>query len=160
MATGKKADVPPIPTPPSGVPAASDVPTPTEAPPVPSAAALPAVPPPAPAAPAAVNPYATPNPYESYPYQVQPAGPPQGLSIAAMVCGLVGLLGSFMAIGFLPALAGVIIGHIALKRQPHAKGFSVTGLATGYAGIAISLIWGLFILVATILPILLLATTS
>lgn len=157
MATSN-SDTPPIPVPPP----ADQVtpPMPLEAPPAPPAPIPPAATlPPAPA-PAAVNPYAAPNPYESYPYQVQPAGPPQGLSIAAMVCGLVGLLGSFISFGFLPSLAGVIIGHIAMKRQPHAKAFSVTGLATGYAGIGISLIWGLFFVLFTILPLILVAGAS
>ena len=49
------------------------------------------------------------------------------------------MLGSFVW-GFLLALAGVIMGHIALKREPWAGGFWVTALITGYVGAGISLI--------------------
>ncbi len=146
MATSKKNDVPPIPVPPPGgkttrttKPKTAAVIPPPEA--TPTTPAIPATPTsPTQELPPAPNPYASPAnaaappAYEAFPYATAPAGPPQGLSIAAMVCGLVGLLGSFFWIGFLPALAGVILGHLAMSRQPHAKGFSVTGLITGYVG--------------------------
>ena len=64
-----------------------------------------------------------------------------------MVCGIAGLVMSFFLFGFLPALAGVILGHIGMKKEPTAKGFSLTGIITGYAGLALSLIMG-FIMVA------------
>jgi hypothetical protein len=42
--------------------------------------------------------------------------------------------------GLLPAIAAIIIGHIAQKKQPYARPFWLTGLITGYIGAAIGLI--------------------
>jgi hypothetical protein len=66
-----------------------------------------------------------------------------------MVLGIVGIL--FSAVfGFLVSIAAVITGHIAQRSQPYAKGFWITGLITGYVGIGISLLFGLFFLLITI----------
>lgn len=86
--------------------------------------------------------------------------PPRGLSIASMVCGIVGLVLSFFMVGFLPALAAVILGHIGMKKEPTAKGFSLTGLITGYAGIALSLIVVLIALAAIFIPLWFLGTAA
>ena len=105
------------------------------------------------AGPGQPSPYATqgaqPQPYPSPSTAYAPvaAGPAQTLSIIAMIAGIVGVLGAFAGIGFLPAVAGVIMGHIAQKRQPWAKGFWVTALVTGYVGVAISVVIGLFALI-------------
>lgn len=72
---------------------------------------------------------------------------PSGLSIASMVCGIAGVLFSFAGLGFLPALAAVITGHMARSRDPQAKPFWLTGLISGYVGIGLSVIVGLFIVV-------------
>lgn len=113
-----------------------------------------AAPPPAYGAAPAQPGYGTPPPaygaqpgYAQSPYAAQPAGPAQGLSITSMVLGLVGLLASLLWLGFLPALAAVITGHLAQKRQPWARGFWLTGLITGYIGVGIGLISGLGIIV-------------
>ncbi|UYN83340.1 MAG: DUF4190 domain-containing protein [Microcella sp.] len=140
--------------------------------PAPSAAAAPAAavpPPPAPAAaqtaaPAAAafvestrpDPYATPpaTPYggtPATPYAGAPAGPSSTLSVLALVFGIIGLVLSLFFIGLLPAIAGVILGHLALKREPHARGMAVGGLVTGYVGVAISILWGLVIIVPLML---------
>lgn len=127
-------DVTPIPVPPNG----STV-VPIEPPPavpiIPAGATNPY------AAPAAVSalPYPAPDPYAAtaaYPV----AGPPQGLAITSMILGITGILLSFVFFGFLPALAAVITGHLAQKRQPHARGFWLTGIITGYVGIGIAVI--------------------
>lgn len=163
-------DVPPVPTPPSDAAA----PPPVEAPP---AAAAPAAAPPPPATPGyqaapppgappvppppAANPYSVPQPYSvaqpGQPAYGQPAygqpgygqpAAPNGLSIASLILGIAGVvLALFYGFGFLPALAGVITGHLASKRQPQSKPLWVTGLITGYIGIAISVIWGIAIVV-------------
>ncbi|MDJ0334197.1 hypothetical protein QMG83_03055 [Salinibacterium sp. G-O1] len=148
-------EIPPVPVPPVTPPP----PAPVE--PAPAAAAPPApLPPvsPAPPAPAAArpDPYAAPGqtaPYASpaaapqpNPYAPVAAGPVQTLSIVAMIVGILGVLMSFVGLGFLPALAAVIMGHLAQKRQPWAKPFWVTALVTGYVGLGISLIAGLFFL--------------
>jgi hypothetical protein len=77
-----------------------------------------------------------------------------------MICGISGVFLSFFSFGFFPALAGVILGHIAQKKQPYAKPFWLTGVITGYVGIAISLIYGLILLAAILLPLLLVGASG
>jgi hypothetical protein len=73
-----------------------------------------------------------------------------------MVLGIVGVVFSaFYGLGLLPAIAAVITGHIASRKQRHAKGFWLTGIITGYAGIGICLI--VFAIIAVVIAI---ATTS
>ncbi len=87
---------------------------------------------------------AQPQAYGQAPAYGQPGyAPPatNGLSIASMILGIVGILGSLIWIGLLPAVAAVITGHMAVKRQPSAKPFWLTGLITGYIGIAITVIY-------------------
>ena len=76
-------------------------------------------------------------------YPGGPTGPAQGLSLAAMITGIAGAFLSLFSVGFLPAVAAVILGHMASKRQPHAKPFWLTGIITGYVGIGISVLWTL-----------------
>src|ERR1700712_269311 len=97
-----------------------------------------------------VDPYApvTPPPPPSYAAPAYAPGyygapqPPQGLAIASLVTGIAGAFFSLVyGIGFLPSLAAVITGHLARKRQPHARGFWLAGLICGYVGLGISLLW-------------------
>ena len=46
-----------------------------------------------------------------------------------------------------PALAAVITGHLAQKRQPYARGFWMTGLITGYIGLALCVLVLIFFIV-------------
>jgi type IV pilus assembly protein PilA len=80
-----------------------------------------------------------------YPPQYAP-DPAQGLSIASMVTGIVGVLFFF----FPAALAAVIMGHIAQKKEPRAKGFWITGLITGYVGLVVGII---VVLAAIAIPV-------
>lgn len=109
----------------------------------------------------APQPYGQPaqSPYYAPAGYGQPVAP-RGLSIASMVCGIVGLALSIFLMGFLPALAGVILGHIGMKKEPTAKGFSLTGLITGYAGVALSLIAFLFTIAAVLLPLWFVGTAA
>jgi hypothetical protein len=114
--------------------------------------------------PPAANPYAVPQPYSvaqpqtpgqppvyGQPGYGQPVygqagygqpSAPNGLSVASMILGIAGVVLSFFGgIGFFPALAAVITAHMAVKRQPAAKPFWLTGLITGYVGIAISVFY-------------------
>lgn len=142
MANETDKVVPPIPVPPvEGAPAA---PKPASAAPKPPLAA----PPPAASAPL-VDP--TPPVYGAPAYAPQPAGPAQGLSITSMVCGIAGLLFALFSFGFLPALAAVITGHLAQKRQPYAKPFWLSGLITGYLGILIGVITAIFWIVVILI---------
>jgi hypothetical protein len=120
--------------------------------------ATPAVAPAVEIAPAAtaVSPYAAPATPAQQAYVPVPAGPPQGLAITSMVTGIAGIiLGGFV----LASIAAVITGHMAQKRQPYARGFWLTGLITGYIGLAIGLIVLLFI-IFWILAIVALASSS
>lgn len=69
---------------------------------------------------------------------------PKGLSIASMCCGIA----AFVGLGFflLPQLAAVILGHMALKREPAGRGMAIAGLVMGYAGIALAIL--VFVLIA------------
>ncbi|KKL27038.1 hypothetical protein LCGC14_2389170, partial [marine sediment metagenome] len=69
----------------------------------------------------------------------------KGLAIAALVLGLVGLI---PLIGALPALAGVILGIVALARKTPGKGLAVAGIVTG----AIGLMMIPVLLVAILIP--------
>ena len=136
--------------------------------PTPVVAAAPVTPPPPmppmPPAPPVVDPYAQAAPPPAPPTYA-PAGyppayqagyygapqPPKGLSIASMILGIVGAFFSlFYGFGLFPAIAAVITGHIARRRQPHARGFWLAGLITGYVGLGISLLWiiGIIIFIA------------
>jgi hypothetical protein len=116
---------------------------------------IPPVPPveqPAAASQASPNPYAATAPaaYEPGVYATA-AGPAQGLSIASMVTGIVSVLLSFVWLGFLPAVAAVVLGHIAQKRQPYAKPFWLTGLITGYVIAGITVVGGLIVVFGLLL---------
>lgn len=95
--------------------------------------------------------FAAPGPYAGY---APASAPPQTLSILALVFGVVGLIASVVAVGLVFALAAVILGHLALKREPAARGMALAGLATGYAGIAISVVWGIVLLATVLIPLL------
>ena len=93
-----------------------------------------------PAAPAATPSYAAPG-------QV----PSQGLAIASLVCGILGLIGCCMWFISLPsALAAIVTGHLAnskIKADPQrftGKGMARTGLITGYLGAICSIIAAFF----------------
>ena len=111
--------------------------------PVAPAAPVEAAAPVTPAAPVAPSaPVAQPNPYAAPQQQYRAPQAAKGLSVASMIFGVGGLLLSFFGFGFLINVAAVVTGHLASKRQPHAKGFWLTGIITGYLGIAFSLVYG------------------
>ena len=89
------------------------------------------------------NPYAQ-NPNVQSPYGAPVAGDAKGLSIGSMVTGIVSLVLLFFYVGWLSGIAAVILGHIALKKEPAGKGMAITGLITGYAAIGLSLIFLVF----------------
>ncbi|MET3810047.1 DUF4190 domain-containing protein [Arthrobacter sp. UYEF3] len=63
---------------------------------------------------------------------------PKVLSIASLCCGIASLMG----FGFflLPQVAAVVLGHLALNREPGGKGTAIAGLVLGYAAIAITVL--------------------
>jgi hypothetical protein len=98
------------------------------------------------------RPYAQPgNPYGNHgsPYGQQYAGPygqphygmaaePKTLSIASLCCGIA----VFVGFGFilLPQIAAVILGHMALRREPSGRGLALAGLVMGYIGLALTVL--------------------
>jgi len=130
--------------------------TPVE--PVPAAAAPPMPVTPGPPPPVYPAPPQYTQPQYTQPQYVQPQypvyAPPQpsrGLAIAAMVLGIAGILTAGW--GPLVGIAAVVFGHIAQRRQPHARPFWITGLITGYIGIGIGLLVLTYVLIVVIAAI-------
>lgn len=73
---------------------------------------------------------------QPYYHGVAPAS--KGLSIASLCCGIA----AFLGLGFflLPQLAAVVLGHLALHREPGGRGLAIAGLVLGYVAIAITLL--------------------
>src|SRR5919107_227604 len=72
------------------------------------------------------------QPYAGRPVQ------PKGLSIASLCCGIA----VYVGFGFilLPQIAAVILGHMALRREPSGRGFAIAGLVMGYIGLALTVL--------------------
>ena len=98
------------------------------------------------------NPYAQQPPaygqQPGYPAQAAPYGynagyavaPPKGMSIASLITGIGSIVTLTIGIGFFAGIAAVILGFIAKKNQPYAKGMWLTGIITGFVAIGISVI--------------------
>jgi hypothetical protein len=115
-------------------------------------------------APSRPDPYANPseNPYvlnsatpqyaapqtPAYGYQAgAPTSPPKGLSLTSMILGIVGVLCCFV---WLVSVGAIITGHIAQRTQPWARGYWLTGLITGYIGLAFGVIYGIYIVMSIV----------
>jgi hypothetical protein len=77
--------------------------------------------------------YAAPG--AGYGYQ---APPPKTLSMLSMILGIVSIatLGST----FLTQIAAVVLGHIALNREPAGRGMALAGLIMGYVTIGLGIL--------------------
>jgi hypothetical protein len=69
------------------------------------------------------------------------------LSIISLITGILSVVSSFFYIGFLFGLAGVILGFLGRRKEPAAKGLWLTGIITGFVGIAVTVIWTIFIII-------------
>ncbi len=92
-----------------------------------------------PPAQAAYAPYAAPT------YPADAPRPTSGLAVAALICGIAGVVLFWALIPVLASIAAVITGHMALgqiKRDPGigGRGLAIAGLILGYAVIALSAI--------------------
>ncbi|SMH31226.1 hypothetical protein SAMN06295885_0557 [Rathayibacter oskolensis] len=126
-------------------------------PPVPPAPPAPPAPPgaTAPTAPSAGAPqygrpsYGTPAapapgaPTPSYAYAPAPVAPPRTLSLVGMILGIAGLVITVFAwgFGFILSAPAVVLGFLGRRREPAARGFALTAIITGFAGILVSLIY-------------------
>jgi hypothetical protein len=95
----------------------------------------------APGQPSGQPPYGQPgSPYNPYGQPAYYGLPPErkGLSIASLCCGIA----AFVGLGFfiLPQVAAVILGHLALMREPSGKGMAIAGLVLGYVAIALTVL--------------------
>ena len=77
----------------------------------------------------------------------------QTLGILSLIFGVVGLLASAVAAGLVFGVAAAILGHQSLRREPAARAMAIAGLITGYAGIAISVVWGIILLATVLIPL-------
>lgn len=77
------------------------------------------------------SPYGQPSYYGAAPQ-------PKSLSIASLCCGIAVYLG--FGVFILPQLAAVILGHMALRREPSGRGFAIAGLVMGYLGLALTVL--------------------
>ena len=77
------------------------------------------------------SPYGQPSYYGAAPQ-------PKSLSIASLCCGIAVYLGFGFFI--LPQLAAVILGHLALRREPSGRGFAIAGLVMGYLGLVLTVL--------------------
>ncbi|MCB1235051.1 MAG: DUF4190 domain-containing protein [Verrucomicrobiae bacterium] len=76
-----------------------------------------------------------------------PAPPADGLAVASLVCGILGLLGNFCyGFGLPVSLAAVICAHLSRRKarregRTGGEGMSLAGLITGYVGLAIGVVF-------------------
>jgi uncharacterized membrane protein HdeD (DUF308 family) len=82
----------------------------------------------------------TPPPSTPYTGVSRPAGTTPILSILSLIGGILGILSSFFWIGLLFGAAGAVLGFIARRKEPQAKGLWLTGIITGIIGFVISLV--------------------
>lgn len=79
-----------------------------------------------------------------YPYYAQAplVRPTSGLAVAALICGLVGLVPCFFA---MPSIAAIILGHLALRETANGvrpgHGQAVAGLILGYVVAGLGLLY-------------------
>lgn len=102
------------------------------------------------------------NPYLPQPYPstvVFAPTPPRGLSITAMVLGIVGIVG-FAAGGGILSVGAVIFGHIGLRKEPAGRGMAIAGIVTGYVGILCSVLVVVFLVLVPLFFLFLAAGVS
>ncbi|MEY4169142.1 MAG: hypothetical protein RLZ94_215, partial [Actinomycetota bacterium] len=109
-------------------------------------------PPPAPPAPAYAYspPPGFPPPPPAYP--VKPKA--NGMALASMILGIFGITVGLCLLFFpvMPVLA-VVFGYIGLSQTRSTgapgRGYAITGLVTGYIGIALAIVWIIAIVIGT-----------
>ena len=71
------------------------------------------------------------------PWGAPVASPPRTLSVLSLVAGAVGLSTTLVTLGLtvVLAVAGIVLGHLASRREPASRGLWLAGLITGYVGV-------------------------
>ncbi|MFW6034398.1 MAG: DUF4190 domain-containing protein [bacterium] len=89
-----------------------------------------------------------PPPYPQYP-PYPPQAPTNGMAIASLVLGIVGITIGWFLIG-IPSVLAVVFGHVALntigRTGQQGKGMAIAGLVTGYIVIGVWVLVMLFAL--------------
>ena len=119
--------------------------------PFPASAPVPPAPPvPPPPAYAYAPPPGFPPPPAAYPVKAKT----NGMALASMILGIVGITVGLCLIFFpvMPILA-VVFGHLGLSQTRSTgapgRGYAITGLVTGYIGIALAILWLIAIIFGT-----------
>ena len=60
--------------------------------------------------------------------------------IGSIFGAVISILVVTFGMGILFSIAGVVLGHVAQRREPQGRGFWLTGLIVGYAGILIAIV--------------------
>ncbi len=62
--------------------------------------------------------------------------------IVSLVLGIVAIITGFLMpiVGILAGIAAVILGFLSRKSEPAARPLALTGIITGFAGIAVSIV--------------------
>ena len=87
--------------------------------------------------------------YQPQPQSAYPAQPSNGLAVASMVLGIVGLVFAFIPIVGVIAwplvILGIIFGGIGINKANQVpgspKGMAIAGLTCSIVGLAICIIW-------------------
>jgi len=96
------------------------------------------------------DPYNTPQ-QQAAPIQPQQAPQTDGFAITSMVLGIIAVITCYF--GIILGTVAVVFGHLSIKKirkNPNlgGKGMAIAGLVCGYIGIAITLVFGIFLLAA------------
>jgi len=88
---------------------------------------------------------AAPEPQYGAPqYATTSTAPSKTLSLISLIAGIVGLV-----FGTIFSIAAIVLGFLGRSREPHAKGFWLTGIILGFVGLVLGFIW-IAILVASL----------
>ncbi|MDR7304212.1 DUF4190 domain-containing protein [Haloactinomyces albus] len=75
---------------------------------------------------------------------------PKGMAVASMVCGILGVLFSFVPLVGLVAwpltIVALALGGVSLYSNLPGRGMAITGVATGSVGLFVCVLWVLLFL--------------
>lgn len=98
------------------------------------------------------NPYGAPQPQMQQMAYPPVAPPADGLAIASMVCGIIAVITCYF--GAILGTIAVVLGHVSISKIKKSgntvggKGMAIAGLVCGYVGIAMTLVFAIFLFTA------------